>query len=406
MIGLSKTNAIAVIFFFCSFLFPDIYLHPKFAAFQISDFLLPILGYVVWKKRDKLLVKPYLLFLASFSVVVVASMAFNRRFVHVSDYFEIYKFVKFGIIIAFYSLIPFDGWKKIIIPTGVVLVGVNLLHFFEVGSLNTFIQKYYSGALNLEYFGKNSLYQLSSKRMVGIMGNPNTNSILFAVFSFYFFRLTWQWKNMLLFFLFLTSTFMCQSRTTLIAITVIFSFLLIRYVRNLSKTYLLYFVTGVLVSYFIAWFLCSRCFEFPIYGNSMINGAALESQSAMGRLEAWKFLGEMIREKPLLGHGPNKTFFYENNIYSENEYVLYVWRYGVVGLFFYVSLYLFPLRILNSARAKRKSFLFLTMCILLFLVSAITNNPFSDRFLMISFAIVLGTTFQLSSTKNEPHNEY
>lgn len=406
MIGLSKTKAIAVIFFFCSFLFPDIYLHPKFAAFQISDFLLPILGYVVWKKRDKLLVKPYLLFLASFSVVVVASMAFNRRFVHVSDYFEIYKFVKFGIIIAFYSLIPFDGWKKIIIPTGVVLVGVNLLHFFEVGSLNTFIQKYYSGALNLEYFGKNSLYQLSSKRMVGIMGNPNTNSILFAVFSFYFFRLTWQWKNMLLFFLFLTSTFMCQSRTTLIAITVIFSFLLIRYVRNLSKTYLLYFVTGVLVSYFIAWFLCSRCFEFPIYGNSMINGAALESQSAMGRLEAWKFLGEMIREKPLLGHGPNKTFFYENNIYSENEYVLYVWRYGVVGLFFYVSLYLFPLRILNSARAKRKSFLFLTMCILLFLVSAITNNPFSDRFLMISFAIVLGTTFQLSSTKNEPHNEY
>lgn len=406
MIGQSKTNSIAVIFFFFSFLSPDIYFHSKFAAFQISDFLLPLLFYSVWKERDRLFVKQYILFLAVFCLVIFISMILNNRLTHISDYFEIYKFFKFGIVLAFFSLISFDSWKKIILPTGIALMMINLLHFFEVGSVNDFLINYYSGDLNLKFFGKNTLYEISSKRMVGVMGNPNTNSILFAIFSFYFLNLSSRIKNRLFFFVFLTLTFMCQSRTTLIALIVILTYFLIHNYKNLTKKYILFYLAGISVAYFSAWFFCSRYFEYPIYGNSMINGAALESQSAMGRLESWKFLGEMILEKPILGYGPNKTFFYENKIYSENEYVLYLWRYGFIGLFFYLALYLFPLKMLNHKPNKSNNYLFLVMCTLLFLISAITNNPFTDRFLMIMFAILLGTTFHVLSLKNKINDEF
>ncbi len=36
----------------------------------------------------------------------------------------------------------------------------------------------------------------------------------------------------------------------------------------------------------------------------------------------------------LLGY--SKEYFYEHQLYSENEYILMVWRYGIIGLAFFL----------------------------------------------------------------------
>jgi O-antigen ligase len=131
----------------------------------------------------------------------------------------------------------------------------------------------------------------------------------------------------------------------------------------------------------------------------MFNGVALESQSAMGRLEAWRFLGKMILEKPVFGHGPNKDFFYENRIYSENEYVLYAWRYGIVGLTGFILLFLIPLKKAWKSREKFTSALLILVVVLL-TVTALTNNPFTERTILVFFALILAVFYQ-----NNPVNQ-
>jgi O-antigen ligase len=192
---------------------------------------------------------------------------------------------------------------------------------------------------------------------------------------------------------------MCQSRTSLIAVLAIVAVLFLLKLVHWNTKQIFQFSAILLGTYLIAWMFSSSFFKYPIYGNSMFNGVALESQSAMGRLEAWRFLGKMILEKPVFGHGPNKDFFYENRIYSENEYVLYAWRYGIVGLTGFILLFLIPLKKAWKSRKNYTSALLILVVVLL-TVTALTNNPFTERTILVFFALILGVFYQ-----NNPVNQ-
>jgi O-antigen ligase len=128
------------------------------------------------------------------------------------------------------------------------------------------------------------------------------------------------------------------------------------------------------------------------YLESVIHGQFLEGSSMDGRFEMWEHLWEMIKEKPLLGHAPYKEYFYENHIYSESEYVMMTWRYGFIGLLIYISIYLFlaliALRNLHLHSAK-----VLLFTVILMMVTAITNNPFSHQKILIFIAFIVGSFF-------------
>ena len=108
----------------------------------------------------------------------------------------------------------------------------------------------------------------------------------------------------------------------------------------------------------------------------------------------------MIVKHPIFGYGPNKNFFYANHIYSENEYLLMTWRYGIIGLLFYLSIFIYPL--LKFWGKAKPYAIQAILLILLVTISALTNNPFTEK--NISLIYIFGISWSLKNLFiNETH---
>jgi O-antigen ligase len=107
----------------------------------------------------------------------------------------------------------------------------------------------------------------------------------------------------------------------------------------------------------------------------------------------------MILEEPLFGHGPYKEFFYQNKIYSENEYILMTWRYGLFGLLIYLSIFLIPFKKLVASMNEIS--LKGSLMLIMMLVSALTNNPLTERNIEVLFCLGLAWALVPLQTKNK-----
>lgn len=379
---------------------PDITLTSKLPAIQLLDIILPFLVLGIIMKIKSVIWHKYYFFLLLFSAYILLTMGINSRFGILRDYFEIYKILKFLIVIIFFTLIDIQLFlKQWVKPLFIGICLINLLHFFDVFQINRWIESTFEVGLNIKYFGENDLGLPAGKRMLGLMNNPNNNAVLFSFFSILFFPFKFNKTNLIWFSIALLMTFLCQSRTSIFAFLALMACIFIfKLVKWTFKKRLIFGVI-VLICYLLTWLLCSQFFQYPIYGNSMFNGAALKSNSALGRLEAWKYLWNMIVDKPLFGFGPNKDYFYNHHLYSENEYILFTWRYGFIGLMMYLLFYLIPFRklVIQNKTAYSK---YLVLIILLLLVTAVTNNPLCERNIFILFAMSLGAIYNLTFEKS------
>lgn len=386
---------------FASLCLPAITLRSTFPSIHILDICLPLMFGYVWMNKTQLATgygawTPFV-----FSGVVLFSIVIQGHHTSTSDYFEVYKWIKFGLAIWFFSLLDYSLFKMFIPWIFGVLVVINTIHFLEFTPLNKVLQDYYNGGLQIRYFGKDSLGAPAVKRLVGTMGNPNINALLFGFFSLYYFPTNVNRKKLVLFFVSLLFVFLCQSRTALLFIFCIFAFLAIFKATIWTKKQWLFVVFGTIGTFFIAWMLATSFFQFTSYNNSLLDGTAFHSGSARGRLETWNMLGKMIIEEPLFGHGPYKEFFYQNKIYSENEYILMTWRYGILGLLIYVSIFLIPFKklVASANEIPLKGSLMLIMM----MVSAMTNNPLTERNIELLFCIGIAWIFQRYQTKESAY---
>lgn len=388
-------------FIVCSVLFlPDLHLKSSWPAIQVIDFLLPILAIYVFIERKQVQGKLLFIGIGVFAVIMLLSMAVNGRIFVIQDLFEIFKLVKFSLIVAFFTLVPTAAfgrtWLK---PMFIALVGFNLLHFFNLFDFNDIIATYYNGGLHIEYFGLNSLKEPAVKRMVGLAGNPNINALVFLFFSIAFLPIKQRSNTLWWFFVAVLMVFLCQSRTAILGLGAILfaaGFLMKKYFTLRKWTII---VLGISAVYLLSWAMATDFFRYSLYSNNLFNGQILQTGSARGRWEAWTLLGEMILQKPLLGYGGNKAYFYAQKIYSENEYILMAWRYGMIGLLGYLIIYLLPLKAFFQAKKIEKTYPAL-LCLVLMSVAALTNNPFVDRTIMVLFAAVIGAVYaQLSTEK-------
>ena len=69
-----------------------------------------------------------------------------------------------------------------------------------------------------------------------------------------------------------------------------------------------------------------------------------------------------------------------------------LWRYGIVGFFFYIIIYLFPFR--DFFRGRRPEFIQVLLLVILMMVSALTNNPLTERNIELLFCIGLAWGYQ------------
>lgn len=388
-IAIAYHRLLFYILLFSIFLLPAIPLKTGWPKIQIAEILLPFLCVSILLHKHFLAyikgMSIYLLILLSLAVSVFISMVFNHRLGHIQDYFEILKIMKYAIIMIFIaqnrSLLNINLALKI---SFFLVMLFNTLHYTNFLNFNTLIEKHYSGEIQMNNFGVNSLGQPATKRMLGTLGNPNDNAILFLFFIIYFFPTSIsRFNEKLLFYTAVLGLFFCQSRTGFIAFFIVYS--IAAFLNNYSFSHIIWniLIFGGLYGIQI------------LLGNLYLSSLAtniMEQNSVRGRLETWKMLFEMIKQKPLFGYAPYKEYFYANKIYAESQYVLTTWRYGILGLLLFLLWMFYSFIISIRTRMQRESQHLLLFLIVL-LITSITNVPISNQTLLLVFAIVTALYF-------------
>lgn len=371
------------------FLLPAISINQAWPKIQIAEMLLPFLFLsVVLNKHFLAYIKnisTYLIFLGCFIACIFISMLVNQRLVFMQDYFEIFKQLKYAIVMIFILQQAKSVNLHLVFKTIFVLVlTFNFLHYINFLDFNSIIEKYYGAETHVSQFGLNSLGQPATKRMLGTMGNPNDNAILFLFFTILFFpKNTSDFKDKLFFYLTIFGLFCCQSRTGFISFIVIY-FIGI-YLNKLPFSVFKWDFL-IIVLLYMAQLLLGNLYIGSLAGNVM------EQNSVKGRFEIWQMLFQMIKQKPVFGYAPYKEYFYANKLYAENQYILITWRYGIIGLLAFLLWigYGFMLCIRNLLNREAQ-------CLLLFLVAilitSITNVPINNQTILLMLAIVTGMYF-------------
>ena len=374
--------------------------------FEASDFLLVFVTIVIlkngwWRNHWKALALFGIIALYLFITIAANGL------LHVSNsYFEIYAVLKLFLLYIFFAeMNPKMDLSPVFNICFIGLVCFNIVHYFNLFDFNTHVMPAYCGDNNiqLKYFGYDSSGHPATRRALGVMGNPNNNALLFLFYLIlYAPRKEWRKLNIIFFFIALTCFLCCQSRTGMVAFAVVFigNYL---FVGIPMKRVIPQFVAVVGYSAFVLNFAEIMAFlhiPLPVrpmnYSLSLLDGSALASHSWEERKRMWAYLLSMWTEHPLFGYGPDKNFFYENKLFAENEYILMLWRYGIIGLLMYLSLYLYPLlhtqKWLKSNENARRTALMLVA----FALAALTNHPFSCTKLAIL------TIFLFASIQNLP----
>lgn len=368
-------------------LIPDIKIAPGLPNLQLIDFLIPFILGSIYINRNNFKFDNLYGLIILFGVYIVFTIIFNARYTAFRDYFEVYKIFKFLIVIVFFATTSIPNFKKrILYPVFIALVVFNLLHYFNIFNFNTLLEKYYNGGDHIKFFGLNSLGQPDTKRMIGTIANSNNNAVLFMFFSVWFFpKKERSLKLLTPFFVSLLMVFLCQSRTSLVAL---FGFLLVVLLFNREnlKSF------SVLISVVLLAYLSSFIISSNAYLGTLFDGNIANNSSLRGRFESWMHLWQMIKEKPIIGYSPFKEYFYENKLYSENEYILMTWRYGILGLLLYIALLgiTFIKGIKNKLLDEGIQLIIITTVIA---ITSLTNNPLSNRVIIIFFGIAIGLFF-------------
>lgn len=390
--------------------FPSVSLSSSLPRIELVDLLIPILGIYLLIRRKEITDRSSIFILLGFSAYVVLTMAINGRLGQMRDYFEIFKLIKIALFIGLFSLSEsLTTIRKLIRPIFVALVVVNFVHYFNLFHINEFLDDYFMGGGRYSIFGLDSAGHATHKRMIGLLGNPNDNAIVFMIFAIYFFpRKEYSLKSMGWLLAALVMMFLCQSRTALLALLpmlVVFAYMHRSQLRLLGLT-----IGTVCLAFGLAFTITkstvnvgvpskftvhhehpdsSYVDEQSTYLETVVGSELMKSESIQGRLETWKNLWGMIQQKPLFGHAPYKEYFYENELYAESEYILITWRYGFIGLLIYL-LFLGHLLIKGMKNFHLEYGQKLSLLVILFLVVGLTNVPFGNKTILVLMAMTIG----------------
>lgn len=366
---------------------PELQIKAGWPAIQVADFLLPLVGITLLIRFKSIHFHWYWLIILAFCLYIPITMYLNGRSGVIADYFEVYKLIKFSLLVLFFTLLDFKHfscqWFK---PIFVLLAIINLAHFFNLFQINDLLSDIYGG-VHREFFGLDSLKHPATKRMIGLSSSPNINAVILLFFALYFLPLKFERSKLLWFLSAILLMLMCQSRTAIVAFMGILIVIAVLKLSDWSLKQWSVLLLSLVGLYFLSWALVTNFFSFTSYSNNVV------SNSAMGRLETWAYLFDMIKERPIFGYGVNKQYFYERKLYSENEYILMWWRYGIIGLTLYLGMFLYPLWNYFKRRKEdglfKKGLLFFAVI----MTVALTNNPFQDKTVMILIAAMLGMSW-------------
>lgn len=404
---------VVLLFFWSVFLFPNIKIASGLPAIRVEDFLIIVVliwsvqsgALFVWKQS---FIAGYRRWLSWMSLWILVTIVLNGRYFSVSDYFEIIKVLKYFLVLVIFIKISNSSkfihkLIKSFVVVFVLLFIFNLLNLMNFGVFNAMVMPFYAPEHHLDAIieANNSGTAI---RMIGSMGNPNNNAILWAGVTAIAIGLISARENKLFFYQAATvlSFLMCllsQSRTTMVGLLVGLGFLLVSRIKSFSFwRVVLGCLAGALALYVFAISLNLN------YLLSLWTVDLDENTSWQARLEIWQYLMDMIFDSPWIGYGPDKDFFYQRGLFAENEYILNAWRYGFVGLIFYIGWVGIPW--LAAMKALKSNNLVwckaLTILAPVYFIAAMTNNPMAEPRLMLLYALLAGLSYaDISKSKVE-----
>lgn len=391
---------------FVTLLIPGIHVTASFYL-NLEELIVPILGVRLLQKAF-FWIDYYVLGLAAFSLVILLTIVLNPRYLQLGEYFEIYKMLKFTVlyVYAFFVFSNKPSAQTVINFVSFLFLCVatfNLIHYFDLFKFNTYCTILYdSDGRDTLLFGKNSIGEPGPKRIVGTMGNPNMNAIVFLLFfSFFSFLIlekkneksSWNigssYKAHALMMMSAYFVILCQSRTALVAMGVIF--ILTWFFRRNSIQVILSEMAMLIGFYALIYFSNPMSVNYIASTQVGIEGFE-ENSSLQGRKASWVYFFNQWKSNPILGYGPNKGFVYANNLHPESQYLFYAWRYGLLGLACLFFLLFYPAACFIKQFAQ---YSFIWMVSLVIGVTSLMSNPIDNSKIALLFAICIGFSFGL-----------
>jgi hypothetical protein len=134
------------------------------------------------------------------------------------------------------------------------------------------------------------------------------------------------------------------------------------------------------------------------YLDTLANAEVMQ-RVGRGRLEQWTKIIELMPGYWLFGHAPNKELFESNAIYSESEYFLILFRYGIIGLLAFLSFWFIWFK--NYAIRAHKKYKPALYLVITYLVCAFTNNPLQSPKIALFLAIVMAVAILEKNERTE-----
>ncbi len=342
-------------------------------------------------------IKVHLSLFVAFLVCIVISIAWNQRFSVLRDWFEFIKFAKFiALFVGFLIAFKPAEFRRLLLFFFLPVIVFNLAHYFDLFGFNNHVEGWYAPDVHLDLFGLDSQGNPATKRLLGTMGNPNVNALMFLFFLVTFLPLshpTVRSKSLkyykLAAFVAIFGVMLSQSRTGLGALILVL-LLYGLYVKDRRRDFLMYAAyTGL------------AFFMMDLIGNeyltTVVDGDRLK-HSKEGRMTQWLKILDAMEGKWIFGNAPYKEFFESNDIYSESEYFLILFRYGFVGLGVYLVWW--GAHLIKVLKTKQFARFVVAAVPAIFFVAATTNNPMHANKLAVLIAFVLAYSVLSGNSKH------
>lgn len=225
-------------------------------------------------------------------------------------------------------------------------------------------------------------------RYTGLSANPNSHAAVLCLLLLTTVYLARQvnWRRYLSAALLLLIV-LTQSRTALVAIGVLFTPIVCASAMRARKR-LRYVAILVLAAAMSAWLIDRLNLSFV---SSIVKESPFEQQTLLTRVERWGPILEMTWASPLFGNAPSQDWFAREGIHADSEYVLVMWRYGLVGLLIFGCILAFPMATAWRLQAKHQGLrqLLVSLTVVVAVLSC-TNVTLTDYRACTVYAMVCG----------------
>ncbi|MCJ1908284.1 O-antigen ligase family protein [Planococcus ruber] len=333
---------------------------------------------IYWNKRSALIV----IFLPIIAISIMAGSlnGYNSSFGDFNQFIRIFKYLIIYIMMLTYiktslskSIAKLE-MLKYIEKLSVILFLVALQQYLNLFGLNQ---------LYLEYINPNKFQNLINDyehpRPLGMVGNPNELGLIFsiiALISLYNFSINKQKVSIIFFLINLAGIVITLSRTSLVSLSIasfVFVFLLLISTRKYNKKNLIFNIIMTSIFPVIIYMVMKNEVLYEKFFWRFTRVGELENDTSwVARINNWDENLQIIKDNFIIGVGPLRraSFSYA----ADNEWLLLMRSYGLLGIVNFLLLLLLPLKTVSNNKNKIFLFSLVVLIILSMIPSAVFHS--------------------------------